>query len=610
MSRHRNFANYDYEEDLLSDEEADFYGKSCEDAPLTPGASQYLYNRNAPFPPARASNSVDDFIVEEEANEYGEDEELFQMNDVAPKPKFELGESSEMKKPPKPEEKPQDLPPPPVIPAVQQLRISEQTPVQQRTSKSPSRMTPNLSFQKLSAIEMAVASTPMFKRRERPKVGKDSVNLVIVGHVDAGKSTLMGHLLCQLGYVDVKTLNKYKQEASRLGKASFFYAWILDMTEEERNRGVTMDIARAYFETEKKRFNVLDAPGHKDFIPNMITGASQSDAALLVVNATPGEFETGFDRGGQTREHALLLRSLGVVHLIVAVNKLDTVEWSKNRFDEVEAILRTFLQKQAGFSKITFVPVSGLSGDNLTKKPKDGHLLTAWYNGPTLIEALESLPPPERTEDLPLRIVVNDVLKLTTNMISLSCKIEAGHVEAGDKVFLMPRADAATVKGVCVDDSSASGPPTTANASEVCFSGEQVLISLSGTFEADSIGPGVVICRGGPDCLVPCKKFDARVVVFDILMPIIKGTKAELFAHSMCVPCTISLLKYTLNRSNGEILKEKPRHLIKNSSAVIQITTESLANLEAYSKCKALGRITLRAAGQTIAAGIIDEVYP
>lgn len=398
-----------------------------------------------------------------------------------------------------------------------------------------------------------------FRRREKPKTAKDSINLVIVGHVDAGKSTLMGHLLYQLGCVDQKTLNRYKQESDRLGKSSFFYAWVLDMTDEERSRGVTMDIARAYFETDTKRINILDAPGHKDFIPNMITGASQSDAALLVVNATRGEFETGFDLGGQTREHALLLRSLGVTQLIVAVNKLDTVEWSKNRFDEIQAVLKTFLQKQAGFSKIMFVPVSGLIGDNLTKPVKDGHPLKVYYEGPTLIQALENLSVPERPENLPLRIVINDILKQSSNLVSLSCKIEAGHIEAGDKVFVMPRADPAVVKTVCIDDTSAAGPPTAANLSEICFAGDQVLISLSGSFESDSISQGYVICRGGPDCLVPCKKFEVRIVVFDILMPIIRGTKAEIFAHSMCAPCTITQLKCTLNKANGEVLKQKPR---------------------------------------------------
>uniref|UniRef100_A0A914Z894 Tr-type G domain-containing protein n=1 Tax=Panagrolaimus superbus TaxID=310955 RepID=A0A914Z894_9BILA len=606
MARHRHVANMDYEEELESDDDRDYFGKSYEeDNSLDKASAQYIYQRNR-VSSTRASNSVDEYIHEEEDYYDDEHDEMFEMDGSAkskPKKNFQIGSSSKGSSSTKPSK-----PAPAVVPAIQQLRISEQKPNQRQSSKSPVRLTPNLSSHKLSALETAVAANPIFKTRERPKESKDSINIVVVGHVDAGKSTLMGHLLYQLGCVDQKTLNRYKQESARTGKSSFFYAWILDDTEEERSRGVTMDIARACFETEKRKINVLDAPGHKDFIPNMITGASQSDAALLVVNATRGEFETGFENGGQTREHALLLRSLGVTHLIVAVNKLDTVEWGKNRFDEVKAILETFLKRQAGFSKILFVPVSGLSGDNLTKHVQDGHLLKTWYNGPTLIEALEALPSPERPENMPLRIVINDVLKSTNNVLSLSAKIEAGHVEAGDKVFLMPRADPATVKGVCVDDANASGPPNTASASEICFAGDQILISLSGSFENDSVTSGYVICRGGTDCLVPCKKFTVRLVVFDISVPIIRGTKAELFAHSLCVPCTITQLKCTLNKANGEVLKEKPRCLPKNSTALVQIEADSLVNLESYSKCKALGRVTLRSNGQTIAAGIIDQV--
>lgn len=186
-------------------------------------------------------------------------------------------------------------------------------------------------------------------------------------------------------------MHKYEQESRKLGKQSFMYAWVLDETGEERNRGITMDVGRFQFETQTKAVTLLDAPGHKDFIPNMISGAGQADVALLVVDATRGEFETGFDYGGQTREHALLVRSLGVTQLAVVVNKLDTVSWSKERFDDIVLKLRVFL-KQAGFkeSDVTFVPCSGLTGQNLTTKPTENELLV-WYNGPCLQEVIGSL---------------------------------------------------------------------------------------------------------------------------------------------------------------------------------------------------------------------------
>ncbi|KRT86013.1 hypothetical protein AMK59_1643 [Oryctes borbonicus] len=224
-------------------------------------------------------------------------------------------------------------------------------------------------------------------KKERGEV-RDHLYMVVIGHVDAGKSTLMGHLLYALGQVNQKTMHKYEQESRKLGKQSFMYAWVLDETGEERNRGITMDVGSFQFETKHKTITLLDAPGHKDFIPNMISGAGHADVALMVVDATRGEFETGFDFGGQTREHALLVRSLGITQLAVAINKLDTVSWSQERFSEIKNKLKTFL-RQAGFreSDVSFVPCSGLTGQNLIQKPTEKELM-AWYSGPCLIEVL------------------------------------------------------------------------------------------------------------------------------------------------------------------------------------------------------------------------------
>uniref|UniRef100_V5G771 HBS1-like protein n=1 Tax=Anoplophora glabripennis TaxID=217634 RepID=V5G771_ANOGL len=244
--------------------------------------------------------------------------------------------------------------------------------------------------------------------------------MVVIGHVDAGKSTLMGRLLCDLGQVNQRIMHKYEQESRKLGKQSFMYAWVLDETGEERNRGITMDVGRFQFDTKTKRVTLLDAPGHKDFIPNMISGTGQADVALMVVDATRGEFETGFDYGGQTREHALLARSLGVTQLAVSINKLDTVAWSRERFNEIVAKLKGFL-KLAGFkeSDVTFVPCSGLTGQNLVSKPTENSLLS-WYNGPCLLDVIDNFRSPERPISKPFRLSVNDIFKvsLSSNMCS------------------------------------------------------------------------------------------------------------------------------------------------------------------------------------------------
>uniref|UniRef100_A0A1I7XIB7 GTP_EFTU_D3 domain-containing protein n=1 Tax=Heterorhabditis bacteriophora TaxID=37862 RepID=A0A1I7XIB7_HETBA len=280
----------------------------------------------------------------------------------------------------------------------------------------------------------------------------------------------------------------------------------------------------------------------------MNTGASQADAAILVVNSTRGEFETGFENGGQTREHAMLLRSLVFTFLKVILFYLDKY-----------------------FKAI----------------------ILAYYDD--MAFTLDSFTAPQRMSDGPLRIVVNDA---TTNQLSLSGKIESGEVEAGDKVYIMPNADAAIIKACSNDDGGSV---------ESCIAGDQTLLTLSGTFEPDTIHAGHVIVRGGQDTLLPGRRYTARVVVFDVTVPIMKGTKAELYCHSLCEPCTVIKLISSINKANGKVLKERPRCLTKSMSGLVEIETDYEVAIEPYTNCRALGRITLRAGGQTIAAGIIEK---
>ncbi|WKX91164.1 hypothetical protein Q1695_009755 [Nippostrongylus brasiliensis] len=634
MSSRRRVQKISYSEDL--DDDDDYYGRSYEDeVAMSPSVTGYMYQRQKMSSGGfTIGTKLSEFIPEEKnyPDEHdktiSQDEEMFDMDEEAgaadkpeqftapstsaaqaridpgPPPGFDFPQ-----RPSKPIVISLTTPVPqeekPVIPNITNLRVSEPA---RSDSKSPTRkktgtniqlgnIPANSSSHRLSQLA-AITSTPSTPRRSRRRdEGKELVNLVVVGHVDAGKSTLMGHLLCRLGCVDQRTIHKYKQESARSGKASFAFAWVLDETEEERSRGVTMDIAKTTFETNTKRVLLLDAPGHKDFIPNMITGASQADAAILVVNSTRGEFETGFENGGQTREHAMLLRSLGVGQLVVAVNKLDTVDWSEDRFLEVQAVLKPFLAKQAGFSNVRFVPVSGLSGENLSERVPDDHPLRKWYSGECLIELIDTFSAPSRACDGPLRIVINDVFKATTNQLSLSGKIESGEVEMGDKVYIMPNADAAVVKACSNDDGGAV---------DTCIAGDQTLLTLNGLFEPDTIHAGHIIVRGGQDALMPCKRFVARIVVFDIVVPIMKGTRAELYCHSLCEPCTVVKLISAINKANGEVIKERPRCLSKHMSGMVEIETEREVAIDSYTNCKALGRITIRAGGQTLAAGIVE----
>ncbi|VDO20213.1 unnamed protein product [Brugia timori] len=495
------------------------------------------------------------------------------------------------------------------ISQMENLQLSENKEKKKKSSDQVLRT--SASSKRLAALDAALNAVIQpsklyrynkgyFRVKQLFQENKPMVNLVIVGHVDAGKSTLIGHLLYQLGSVDERTMHKYKQESAKTGKASFAYAWILDDTQEERQRGITMDIARTTFETEHRKIFVLDAPGHKDFIPNMIMGAAEADAGILVINATRGEFETGFDQGGQTREHAVLLRSLGVGELIVAINKMDTVNWCQQRYDELCATLKVFLRKQASYSAVKFVPLSGLDGTNLTKAPPDGHSLCTWYQGPTLLQVMDEMQVPVRSQDRHFRAVINDIYKASTSALSVGIKIEAGFIENDEKVYIMPNADPVIVKGIVVEANSRK---------DIGFAGDQATVTLTPVLniEPNSMSIGYVLCRGGQECLIPGKKYLVRIVVFDIVIPIIKGTKAELFAHSLCEPCTITLLKAELNKSTGEVIRQKPRALTKHMSGTIEIQTERAVSLERYSECKALGRVTLRCVGRTVAAGIIEQ---
>ncbi|GAB6029029.1 HBS1-like protein [Chamberlinius hualienensis] len=427
--------------------------------------------------------------------------------------------------------------------------------------------------------------------------GKDLLNLVVIGHVDAGKSTLMGHLLCMVGAVSQKVLYKYEQESKKIGKASFMYAWVLDETGEERSRGVTMDVGYSKFETATKTITLLDAPGHKDFIPNMITGAAQADVAVLVVDSTRGEFETGFETGGQTREHALLVRSLGVSQLVVAINKLDNVNWSEDRYKEIVNTLKHFLLKQAGFkdSDVTYIPCSGLTGENLVSPPTE-ELLKQWYTGSTLLEQIDKFNPPERPVTMPLRLCVSDVFKGQGSTFSVAGKVETGYVQTGDKVLLMPVGYAATVRGISMDDV----PQTNA------FAGDQVVLSLSGV-DITNVTVGCVVC----DTSQPIKaatRFRARIVVFNIDTPITRGYQAVLHYQCLSEPVVVKKLISQLHKGTGEALKNNPRCLTKQTNALVELEVSRPICVEEYKDFKELGRFMLRSKGATLAAGVVTQI--
>lgn len=431
---------------------------------------------------------------------------------------------------------------------------------------------------------------------EKRQGGKPLLNLVVIGHVDAGKSTLMGHMLYLLGNVNKRTMHKYEQESKKAGKASFAYAWVLDETGEERDRGVTMDVGMTKFETKSKVVTLMDAPGHKDFIPNMITGAAQADVAVLVVDASRGEFEAGFEAGGQTREHALLVRSLGVTQLAVAVNKMDQVNWQEERFQEITSKLGHFL-KQAGFkeSDVFYIPTSGLSGENLATKSSVAEL-TSWFSGPSLLEQIDAFKAPQRSVDKPFRLCVSDVFKDQGSGFCVTGKIEAGYIQTADRILAMPPNETCTVKGITLHD----------EALDWAAAGDHVSLTLTG-MDIIKINVGCVFCDP-KEAIRVCTRFRARILLFNIELPITQGFPVLLHYQTVSEPATIKKLISVLHKSSGEVLKKKPKCLSKGMNAIVELQTHRPVALELYKDYKELGRFMLRYSGSTIAAGVVTEI--
>lgn len=444
-----------------------------------------------------------------------------------------------------------------------------------------------------------------FAKNSRPRV-----NLVVVGHVDAGKSTLVGHLLYNLGQISGKQMHRYEVDSQRSGKASFKFAWAMDETEQERARGVTIDIALTQFSTPHRDVVLLDAPGHVDFIPAVISGAAQADAALLVVDATRGEFETGFNTGGQTREHTFLARSLGVKSLIVIVNKMDAVDWNWSRFADIVDQIKPFL-RQVGFNlkdDVQFIACSGLTGENISErridkvKRESSHPQLEgeggnWGTLPCLIEAIDKIKEPERMVDRPTRVCVSDVFKGMSSGVFLGGKVVSGRIEAKQKLILLPPNETCEIKQVETRDTKANK----------AFAGDIVTTVATG-IELNKYYRGCILC----DPQVPChvtNRFQARIVMFQSINTIlIKGTPIEVHINGTYESGVVRKLVSLLNKNTGELIQKKPRCIVKNASAIIQLKLSRVVCCELYEDNKDLGRFLMRSNGKTIAAGLVTKI--
>ena len=425
---------------------------------------------------------------------------------------------------------------------------------------------------------------------------------MFIGHVDAGKSTTGGQILYLTGGVDERTIQKYEKEAKDKNRESWYMAYIMDTNDEERAKGKTVEVGRAHFSTPTRRYTILDAPGHKNYVPNMISGASQADVGVLVIAARKGEFETGFERGGQTREHAQLAKTLGVAKLVVAVNKMDDPSvageggaWSKERYDEVVAGLTPFL-KACGYAvkrDVTFLPMSGLHGHNIKDPVPAG--LADWYTGPTLFSVLDAVDPPPRDPLAPFRMSIIDKDRDMGTIVM--GKSEAGLVKKGDRLLLMPNRARVTVAAVYRDEVEVPA----------ALGGENLRLRLTGV-EEDDVASGFVLCSARAPAPV-VSYFDAQLQILDLLehkAVFSAGYKAVLHVHAVVEECEISALLAAIDRKTGAKTRTK---FVKSGAAVIaRVALDKPVCVEPFDVVPQLGRFTLRDEGRTIAVGKIIRV--
>jgi len=427
------------------------------------------------------------------------------------------------------------------------------------------------------------------------KSEKPHLNLVIIGHVDHGKSTTMGHLLYLAGAIDERTIKAYEEEATKMGKGAFKFAWVLDSLKEERERGLTIDLRFLKFETPKYFFTIIDAPGHRDFVKNMITGASQADAAVLFVSAKKGEFEAGTGPGGQTTEHAFLAFTLGVRQLTVAVNKMDdvSVNWSKERYEEIKNEISRIL-RLVGYNpaKIAFVPTSGWTGDGLVKKSDK----MPWYDGPCLYNALDSYEMPPKPTDKALRLPVQDVYTITGVGTVPVGRVETGVLKEGDTIVFMPGNVAGEVKSM---ETHHVRIPT-------AEPGDNIGFNVRGVAKND-IRRGDV--AGHPTNLpTVAREFIGQVIVIHHPTAIAAGYTPVLHAHTAQVACRFLELIKKMDPRTGQTVEEKPAYLKTGDSALVRLEPLRPIPIEVYTEFPELGRFAVRDMGTTIAAGVVREI--
>jgi len=443
-------------------------------------------------------------------------------------------------------------------------------------------------------------------------MGKEKIhiNIVVIGHVDSGKSTTTGHLIYQCGGIDKRTIEKFEKEAQEMGKGSFKYAWVLDKLKAERERGITIDIALWKFETAKYYITIIDAPGHRDFIKNMITGTSQADCGVLIIASGTGEFEAGISKNGQTREHALLAYTLGVKQLIVGVNKIDSTEppYSQSRFEEIQKEVKSFIKK-VGYNPdtVAFVPISGWHGDNMLAPSSNMPWYKGWEvkrkegdaKGVTLLEALDSILPPSRPTEKPLRLPLQDVYKIGGIGTVPVGRVETGILKPGMVVNFAPINLTTEVKSVEMHH----------EALVEAVPGDNVGFNVKNVSVKD-IKRGYVASDTKNKPASGCANFTAQVIVINHPGQISNGYSPVLDCHTAHIACKFNEIKEKVDRRSGKSVESNPKSIKSGDAGIVELVPSKPMCVEAFSEFPPLGRFAVRDMRQTVAVGVIKAVTP
>jgi len=429
-------------------------------------------------------------------------------------------------------------------------------------------------------------------------MGKEKIhiNIVVIGHVDSGKSTTTGHLIYKCGGIDKRTIEKFEKDAQDMGKGSFKYAWVLDKLKAERERGITIDISLWKFETPKYYVTIIDAPGHRDFIKNMITGTSQADCAVLMIASPAGEFEAGISKNGQTREHALLAYTLGVKQMIVVINKMDdkSVNWAQARYEEIKKEVASYIKK-IGYNpdKVNFVPISGWHGDNMLEKSSN----LGWYKGPTLLEALDEISPPERPVNKPLRIPLQDVYKIGGIGTVPVGRVETGVLKPNQVVTFAPAAVTTEVKSIEMHHTQL---PEAIPGDNVGFNVKNVSVK--------DIRRGNVCGDAKQDPPQETDNFVAQVIILNHPGQIGAGYTPVLDCHTAHIACKFSEILTKVDRRTGKELEKEPKAVKSGDACMVKLVPTKPLTVETFSDYPPLGRFAVRDMRQTVAVGVIKEV--